>query len=83
MQQLARNTHQIGAAIRRNRRNQKLTQTELGQKTSLRQATISRLENGEPAVQLQTLVDVLAALNLELVIQQRTTDSDNRFEDIF
>ena len=64
--QHARTAKQIGAIIRRARRNAGLTQAELGNRVGLRQATISKLEKGEPATQLSTLLDVLTALELEV-----------------
>jgi HTH-type transcriptional regulator / antitoxin HipB len=78
---IARTPAHIGAALRRQRKLQSMTQTELGHATKLRQATISQLENGEGSVQLKTFTDVLAALNLELVIQERS--SARSIEDIF
>jgi HTH-type transcriptional regulator/antitoxin HipB len=83
MEQIARTADQIGAALRRRRRNLNLTQAALSTRTRRRQATISRLENGEPKTQLQTLVDVLAALDLELVIRVRTKADIGTIEDIF
>ena len=82
MGQIARTPEQIGATIRRHRKLQSLTQGQLGEKTSLRQATISGLEAGEGGVQLQTLMQVLAALNLELVIQNRSA-SERDIADLF
>lgn len=82
MNHIARTPEQIGAAVRRHRKLQSLTQRQLGEKTSLRQATISDLETGEGGVQLKTLMQVLAALNLELVIQNRST-AQRDIEDIF
>jgi len=83
MPQTARNATQIGAAIRRARRQARLTQAALGAKTGLRQATISELERGEGDVRLSTVLDVLAALGLELVIDERGRASAGRLEDIF
>lgn len=83
MDQIARTSKQIGDALRRRRRALNLTQRDLGIKTSLRQATISAIENGEPGTQLRTLSDVLAALNLELVIRPRTKGSPIEIEDLF
>lgn len=80
--QIARNPRQIGEALRRRRRALGLNQTELGEKTKLRQATISGLEAGEKGTQLRTLFDVLAALDLELVIRSRTKGS-NKIEELF
>lgn len=82
MDQIARTSRQIGAAIRRRRRAMSISQAELGSRTNLRQATISALENGEPGTQLRTLVDVMAALGLELVVQERSKARED-IEDLF
>lgn len=82
MEQIARTSKQIGAAIRRRRRLLNLSQGELGAKTRLRQATISALENGEPGARLRTLIDVMVALGLELVIRERSK-AEGRIEDFF
>lgn len=80
---IARTTQQIGNAIQRYRKNENLTQAELGARMHARQATISKLEKGEPATQLKILLDALAALDLELVIQPRTTTRVEELGDIF
>lgn len=67
-----RSPKQLGAAIRRQRKLMKLSQSDLGAKSGLRQETISFLENGNPAVRLDTLLSVLAALDLELRIAPRS-----------
>ncbi|MSP88604.1 MAG: helix-turn-helix domain-containing protein [Alphaproteobacteria bacterium] len=72
MEQIARTSKQIGAALRRRRRSASLSQSELGAKTNLRQATISALENGQPGTKLRTLVDVMVALDLEMVVRDRS-----------
>jgi HTH-type transcriptional regulator/antitoxin HipB len=83
MDQIARTAKQIGAIIRRERRKRNLTQDQLGSKIHLRQATISKLEAGEPATRLGTLLDVLPALDLEIVIRPRTKASSDDIEAIF
>ncbi len=83
MKYRARTTKQLGMAIRRERRRQGLTQAELGRRIGMRQATISRLEGGEPAMQLQTLVEVLSALKLEIIVDQRGKTSFESIEHIF
>jgi HTH-type transcriptional regulator/antitoxin HipB len=83
MEILVRTPKQIGAAIRRTRRARKITQSMLGEKMHARQATVSKLEAGEPATQLQTFMDALTALELELVIRPRTTVSTEEIEDLF
>ena len=83
MKQSARTTRQIGAIIRRARRSAGMNQTELGEKVGLRQATISKLERGEPATRLSTMLDVLSALGLEIVIDRRGRGSATRLESLF
>lgn len=80
---IARTEKQLGAILRRHRRAANLTQSEVGERKSLRQATISKLEDGAPATQLQTVMAVLAALDLELVIRPRTKGTGKGLEDIF
>ncbi|MPZ46294.1 MAG: helix-turn-helix domain-containing protein [Betaproteobacteria bacterium] len=83
MDQIARTPQQLGAVIRRKRKQLSLSQDELGTRIHLRQATISKLEAGEPATRLQTLIDALAALDLEIVIRPRTRGSTAQIEDLF
>jgi len=83
MDTIARTPKQLGAGIRRYRRQKNLTQGDLGNKMHARQATVSKLESGEPATQLRILVDALAALDLELVIRPRTKVSAGDIESLF
>lgn len=83
MEQIARTTKQVGATIRRHRRLNKLTQGRLGARMGARQATVSKLEAGEPATQLRVVMDALSALNLELVIRPRSATSTPDVEDLF
>jgi HTH-type transcriptional regulator/antitoxin HipB len=79
---IARSPQQLGAILRRYRKKGSLTQTDVAAKTQLRQATISALESGETGTQLKTLTDVLAALDLELVVQQRRKSLPSDIEDL-
>ena len=83
MDQIGRTAKQIGAAIRRKRRQLGLSQAQLGSKIQLRQATVSKLEAGEPATQLQTVLDALTALDLEIVIRLRTKATADEIEEMF
>jgi HTH-type transcriptional regulator/antitoxin HipB len=83
MDQIARSPKQLGAIIQRQRRQLALTQNGLGAKIKHRQATISRLEAGEPGIRLGTLLDILAALNLEIVVRTRTKGSPEDIEVLF
>lgn len=71
----------LGAQLRRERRRRKLTQAELGKRVGVRQATISSFENGEGG-NLETLFALLAALGLDLAIQDRSGDT-TELGDIF
>lgn len=82
-QQIVRTAKQMGDAVRRHRRARKLSQEAVGERTRLRQATISAVEAGEPGTALATLFDVLATLDLELVVRPRTKMSSQRIEDLF
>lgn len=81
--QIARSEKQLGAILRRQRKLASLTQAELGEKTHMRQATISKLEDGAPATQIRVLVAALAALDLELVVRPRTKSSAADIEELF
>jgi HTH-type transcriptional regulator / antitoxin HipB len=83
MEQIARTPQQLGAVVRRVRKASGMTQAQLGEKISLRQATISKLEDGAPATQLRTLIAALAALDLELVVRPRTRSSGREIEELF
>lgn len=83
MNRKARNSNQIGAIIRQERRDRGLTQAQLGDLIGRRQATISKLEKGDAGIQLGTLFDVLAALDLELLVALRSTGSRDSIESVF
>lgn len=75
MSDLARTPRQIGTIIRRNRKRLAWSQSKLGERVGLRQETISLIENGNPAVRLDTLLAVLAALELEFRIAARSRNA--------
>jgi HTH-type transcriptional regulator / antitoxin HipB len=83
MDTIARTPKQLGSGIRRFRRQKGLTQGSLGEAMHARQATVSKLESGEPATQLRILMDALTALDLELVIRPRTKVSTQEIENLF
>jgi HTH-type transcriptional regulator/antitoxin HipB len=83
MDMIARTAKQLGAALRRFRRQKNITQESLGQLMHARQATVSKLESGESGTQLGVLTDALAALDLELVVRPRSKGSTEQIEDLF
>lgn len=76
MLDLARTPKQIGALIRRQRKRLGLSQSALGEQTGLRQETISLIETGNPATRLDTILAVLASLDLEFQIGARSRQRD-------
>ena len=83
MTDLARTPKQIGNLVRRTRKKRGLSQTQLGDRAGLRQETISLIETGNPAARLETILVVLAALDLELRMVPRSKGSGDDIENIF
>jgi HTH-type transcriptional regulator/antitoxin HipB len=83
MDQITRTSPQLGAALRRRRKQAGLSQDALADRVKLRQATVSRLESGDTGTKLGTLLDVVAALDLEIVLRPRTKGRSADIEDIF
>jgi HTH-type transcriptional regulator/antitoxin HipB len=80
---LARNPKQIGNAIRNARRKRGWSKTQLGEKAGLRQETISLIEAGNPATRTDTILSVLAVLELEFRIAPRARTGSAAIEDLF
>ena len=80
---ITRSEKQLGAALRRVRKQCGLTQAELGEKIHMRQATISKLEGGSSASRLHTLMASLAALDLELAVRPRSRSASDEIEVLF
>ncbi|ANW03205.1 helix-turn-helix domain-containing protein [Bradyrhizobium icense] len=83
MTDLARTPNQIGNLIRRTRKKWGLSQSQVGARAGLRQETISLIETGHPAAKLDTILAVLAALDLEFRIVPRSKGTAADLEDIF
>ena len=72
-----RNNKEFGEAVRVARLKQKLRQVDLARKASVRQALISELENGAVSAKLDTVIKILAALDMDLsVVPRRKADFD-------
>ena len=56
---------------------------EVLKKAGLRQETISLIENGNPAAKLETILAVLAALDLEFRVEPRSKIRPSDIEEIF
>ena len=71
MSKVIRNNKDLGAAIRHARKNKGLRQIDVARKASVRQALVSDLENGLNAAKHDTVLRVLAALDIDLSIVPR------------
>lgn len=80
---LVRTHAQLGAALRRRRKSLGLSQERLAELIHARQGTVSRLENGEADNKLSTLLDALAALDLEIVVQPRSSSPSFDLAEVF
>jgi len=61
-----KSSQEIGALIRRERKAQGLTQSDLAMVANTAQRFISELERGKPTCQLGKTLDVLAALGIRI-----------------
>jgi HTH-type transcriptional regulator / antitoxin HipB len=71
MDMTIRNNKALGEIIRHARLKQEMRQVDLARKASVRQALISDLENGAVSAKLDTLIKVLAALDMDLSVVPR------------
>ena len=83
MSGIARTTKQLGSLIKRTRKTTKLSQSELASKVGLRQATISNIESGSSSTRIDTILSILAVLDLELRVDPRTKSSHADIEALF
>jgi HTH-type transcriptional regulator/antitoxin HipB len=51
-----------------------MTQAVLGAKAGMRQATVSEVEKGLSSARIDTILDLLAALDLEFCVSVRSKD---------
>lgn len=81
MSDLVRSPRMAGELIRKARLAAGWSQAELAERMRVRQATVSKLESGEPATRMAVFFDALTALGLELVAAKRGSKAD--FGDLF
>jgi len=66
--QAIKSSQSFGIMIRHYREKNKFSQTALAEKTGLRQATISDVENGSSRVRFDTVLRLLEALGCSMVL---------------
>ena len=71
MTQIATTPQSLGQILARSRKKQKLSQQNISKVTNIGQKSISFAEQGKSGVQIETIFNILAALDLEMVIQPR------------
>ncbi|WP_281709336.1 helix-turn-helix domain-containing protein [Phaeobacter italicus] len=83
MDHIARTTKDLGQALRAARKAKGLTQAELAARGGVWQRTVSNIETGASGAKVDTIFDLLAALDLELQIVPRSKMTPRDLEDIF
>ena len=82
MNQVVRLPRQLGAIIQCERLRQGMTQQQLASLIGKQQKTISAIENGSQGTKLDTLLRVIATLDLDIQIVPRRPDGKS-IEDVF
>ena len=83
MDQIARTAKDIGNVLRQARKAQNLTQADLATRAGVWQRTVSNIETSASGAKVDTIFDLLAALDLELHIVPRSKMTPGELEDIF
>ena len=71
MDKVIRNNKDLGGALRQARTDKSWRQVDVAKKAGVRQALVSDLENGVTTANLDTVLKVLAALDMDLSIVSR------------
>jgi HTH-type transcriptional regulator/antitoxin HipB len=83
MDRIARTTRDLVLVLREARKIQNLTQAELASRAGIWQRTVSNIETSASGAKVDTIFDLLAALDLELHIVPRSKMTRSDLEDIF
>ena len=80
---LARSPEQLGQLIRAARLARGWSQGDLAQRAGMHQPMVSTIERGHPGAGLASIFALMAALDLELVVQERSKSSDDEIAGLF
>ncbi|WP_045392673.1 helix-turn-helix domain-containing protein [Falsirhodobacter sp. alg1] len=83
MDQIARSSKDMGQALRNARKAQQMTQADLATRSGIWQRTISTIETNAGGAKLDTIFDLLAALDMEIVVVPRSKSAPEDLQDIF
>ena len=76
-----RKIHLVGSRIRELRKGRRLTQTELSERIGIAQSDLSRMEQGEYKVGLDTLLKILGTFNLGIgEFFEETDNAESAFD---
>lgn len=71
MKQVVYSPESLGKCIQRARKDKELTQHDVGLNFKIDQTTVSSIEKGAKGTRIETLFRLLAALDLELIVQDK------------
>lgn len=77
MNQVVYSPKSLGIAIKQQRKAKKLSQHKAGDSFKLDQTTVSSIEQGASGTRLETIFRMLAALDLEMIIRPKKTNTTN------
>lgn len=83
MNEMARNTRQLGAVIQRARKQRGWSQGQLAERAGIRQSTVSLIETDDTSARAETIFAILAALDLEMKVVARSKGAATDLADIF
>jgi transcriptional regulator with XRE-family HTH domain len=78
MQRKIISAQSLGAIIKDERKKKHISQDILGKMVGLDKATVSYVENGKTGVRLSTILQLMSALNIDLVAQPKKTDIQSK-----
>jgi HTH-type transcriptional regulator/antitoxin HipB len=71
MDSLISSPQKLGDVLAKARKKTAATQAEIAERAKLRQATVSKVENGDQGVRLETVLSLLEAYDLQLVVRRK------------
>jgi len=83
MAPIARSPKELGNIIQRARKQRGMSQTQLANLAGLRQEMVSKIERGYEGTGLSFIYTLFAALDLEMVIEERSRSAAPSIEEIF
>lgn len=83
MNEMARNTRQLGALIQRARKQRGWSQGQLAERAGIRQSTVSLIETDDTSARAETIFAILGALDLEMRVAPRSKGAATDLVDIF